>query len=464
MGKTEERPAHPPGPRLGWFGLSILADFRKDPLAQLDRLHRDYGDAVSYRIGPYRQYFFFHPDQVRELLVTKAKAFRRFPHPLRVMRQWNGNSLVIAEGAGWLRKRRLVQPALQAKRLAGYLPAMWAEARKQCDRWESLLAGAEGSEATLDVQPAINALTLNVVAQTMFATDLGAEAATIGAAVATLSQVAVDEFSSAFILPRWVPTAGNRRKNAAIAEIDRVVRRMIAAHEAAAPGADLLSALLTHTETDEDGTLHQLAREEVRDEITTLLLAGHDTTAAGLTWTLYHLAAHPEIQERLREEVDGVLGRTEPTPEDVGRLALLDRVVKESLRLRPPAIGVFFRQALEDVEIGGWRLRRGALAGAYSWVTQRDPRWFPEPERFDPDRFLPERAGQLPLGSYFPFGAGPRMCIGLGMATLEMQTAVAAFLQRLRFAVPAGAAPPRPLGQFSLRPDGGMPLVLSRRV
>jgi cytochrome P450 len=463
MGKAQERPVHPPGPRLGWFGLSILADFRQDPLAQLDRLHRDYGDAVSYRIGPYRQYFFFHPDQVRELLVTRARSFRRFRHPLRVMRQWNGDSLIVAEGADWLRKRRLVQPALQPKRLAGYLPAMWAEAQKQCGRWETLLDAANGRETALDIQPAMNALTLTVVAQAMFATDLGAEAAAIGVAVATLAQVAMEEFSSAFLLPRWVPTARNRRKNAAIAEIDRVVRRMIAAHEAAEPGTDLLSALLTHVETDEDGTRHQLAREEIRDEITTLLLAGHDTTAAGLTWVLYHLAAHPEIQERVREEVDGVLGRRAPTLEDVGRLTLLDRVVKESLRLRPPAIGVFFRQALEDVEIGGWRLRKGALAGAYSWVTQRDARWFPEPERFDPDRFLAERFTQLPLGSYFPFGAGPRMCIGMGMATLEMQTAVASFLQRFRFAVPGGAAPPRPLGHFSLRPEGGMPLVLSRR-
>jgi cytochrome P450 len=309
----------------------------------------------------------------------------------------------------------------------------------------------------------MNALTLNVVAQTMFATDLGVEATAIGAAVAVLSQIATGEFSSAFLLPRWVPTAHNRRKYAAIAVIDGVVRRMIAAHEAAAPGTDLLSALLTHTETDEDGTRHQLAREEIRDEITTMLLAGHDTTAAGLTWTLYHLAARPEIQERLRAEVDGVLSQRSPTLEDIGRLALLDRVVKESLRLRPPAIGVFFRQALEDVQIGGWQLRKGALAGAYCWVTQRDPRWFPDPERFDPDRFLPESFARLPLGGYFPFGAGPRMCIGMGMATLEIQAAVAAFLQRFRFGVPAGAAPPRPVGQFSLRPEGGMSLLLGRR-
>ena len=246
MGTRPEKAPYPPGPRPGWFGFSILADFRRDPLEQLDRLHREYGDAVSYRVGPYRQYLFFHPDQVRELLVSKAKSFRRFPHSMRVLRQWNGKSMLIAEGDQWLRKRRLVQPALQPKRLAEYLPAMWAEALKQCDRWQTLLARTEGENVTLDVQPEMNSLTLNVVAQTMFASDLGAEAAGIGAAVATLSEIGAEELSSPFILPRWVPTARNRRKNPAIGVIDRVVRRMITEHQGAtASGTDLLSALLT---------------------------------------------------------------------------------------------------------------------------------------------------------------------------------------------------------------------------
>jgi cytochrome P450 len=464
MGKRPEQQAYPPGPRPGWFGCSILADFRTDPLSQLDRLHRDYGDAVSYRVCPYRHDLFFHPDQVRELLVSKARSFRRFRHPMRVLRQWNGASLLIAEGDRWRRKRRLVQPALHPTRLAGYWPALWAEALQQCERWQALLAGTAGGQVTLDVQPAMNGLTLHVVAQTLFASDLGADAAAIGAAVATLSRIGADELASAFIPPRWVPTARNRRKHAAMGVLDRVVRRMIAAHEGAtAPGTALLPALLTHAETDPDGTRHRLAREEIRDEVTTLLLAGHDTTAAGLTWTLYHLAANPPVQERLRAEVDGVRGQRRPAVEDLGRLPLLDRVVKESLHPRPPAIGVFPRQALEAVDIGGWHLRQGAVAGSYAWVVHRDPRWFPDPERFDPDRFVPERSARLPPGSYFPFEAGPRMCIGSGLATLEIEAAVAAFVQRFRFAVPAGAAPPRPVGHLSLRPEGGMPLVLSRR-
>jgi cytochrome P450 len=454
---------YPLGPRPGWFGFPILADFRNDPLGQLERLHRDYGDAVSYRVGPYRQCLFFHPDHVRQLLALKAKSFRRFPHPLNVLRQWNGASLIIAEGDQWIRKRRLVQPAFQPTRLAGYFQAMWSQAAKRCERWQTLLDRAEGAKTVLDIQPEMNALTLNIVAQTMLATDLGAEETEIGEAVATLGQVAMKEFSSVFILPRWIPTGYNRRKNAAIALIDRIVRRVIAEHERVqTPGNDLLSALLTHIETDPEGRQQRLSREEIRDEVTTLLLAGHDTTAAGLTWTLGLLAAHPAIQESVRQEVHGVLGSRNATFEDIAQMKFLDRVVKETLRLRPPAIGAFMRQALEDVEIGGWRLHKGDLAGTYSWVVHRDPRWYLEPERFDPDRFLPDRFAQLPAGAYFPFGAGPRMCVGMAMATLEIQAVVAALVQRFRFALPEGAAPPKPVGQFSLRPEGGMQLVVSR--
>lgn len=462
MAHAANSPAYPPGPQLRWFGFSILADFQNDALSTLDRLHHDHGDVVSYRVGPYRQYFFFHPDQIRELLVLKAKSFRRFGQPLRVMRQWNGDSLIVAEGEEWLRKRRLVQPALQPKRLAGYMPAIWAEAQKQCERWQTLLAKSTG-DVTLDVQPEMNGLTLNVISQTMFASDLGNEAAEIGAAVATLSLVAMKEFSSPYIVPRWLPTAYNRRKNAAIALIDRIVRRMVSEQEGKAAGNNLLSALLTHVEIDDNGVKHQLDREEIRNEVTTMLLAGHDTTAAGLIWTLYFLAANPHMQERVRAEVDSVFANRAPLYEDMGRLQYLERVIKESLRLRPPAIGAFFREATQDVEVGGWKLAKGALAGAYSWVVHRDPRWFPEPERFDPDRFLPERFDALPLGSYFPFGSGPRSCIGSAMATLEIQTVVAALVQRFRLTVPANAAPPHPLALLSLRPEGGLPLVVGRR-
>lgn len=455
---------YPPGPRPGWLGYPILRDFQRDPLRQLEQLHRQYGDAVSYRIGPFRQCLFFHPDQIRQLLVTKAKSFQRFPLPMRVLRQWNGDSLLIAEGEPWIRKRRLVQPAFQPKRLATYLPSMTAESRQLATRWSEKLNPAPGRETTFDVQPEMNGLTLNIISKTMFATDLSSQAAAIGSAVATLSVVGVEEIQSVFVLPRWIPTPYNRRKNAAIKLLDDTVRQMIAEHEQAAePSADLLTALLTHTETDPDGKQQRLAREEIRNELMTILLAGHDTTAAGLIWTLYHLAAHPEIQQAVRDEVQRVVGSSELTMELVGQLDLLERVIKESFRLHPPAFGVFFRQATEDVDIGDWHLRKGDLAGTYSWVVHHDARWFPDPERFDPDRFKPARFEQQVPGSYIPFGAGPRMCIGMGMASLEVLAVLATLLPHFELRIPAGAAPPRPLGQLSLRPEGGMPLVVRRR-
>jgi cytochrome P450 len=381
---------------------------------------------------------------------------------MRVMAQWNGNSLLIAEGAEWLRKRRLVQPTLQPKRLGDYLPAISNEVDKQCRSWQTLLEQAGGS-TTLDVQGEMNSLTLNVISMTMFGTDLSAEAQVLGQAVAVLSGMAVEEMSTPFTLPRWIPTARNRRKNAAIAAIDRVVRRMIQEQAGTAtPGSHLLSSLLTHTETDPDGTKHQLSREEIRDEVTTMLLAGHDTTAAALTWTLYFLATNLSLQQQLHDEIADILSDRAPTMDDFAHMKLMDRVVKESLRLRPPAIGVFFREAMEDVEIGGWLLSKGSLAGTYSWVVHRDPRWFPNPDKFDPDRFLPERFAELPLGAYFPFGAGPRMCIGQGMALLEIQTALSAMLRRFELSVPSGHEP-RPRGLLSLRPEGGMPLTLRVR-
>jgi cytochrome P450 len=452
---------YPPGPSSRWLGLPILRDFQRDPLRQLERLHRDFGDAVSYRIGPYRQCLFFHPDQIRELLVTKAKAFRRFPHQLNVLRQWNGDSLLIMEGDAWLRKRRLVQPAFQPKRLAAYLPAIVAEARALAERWRQRLASHR--EVELDVQPEMNSLTLNIISRTMFATDLSASASAIGAAVAALSQIAVDEMQSMVAIPRWIPTPHNRRKIAAIRVLDETVRRMIAEHERATePAADLLTALLTHTENDEQGRPQRLDREEIRNEMMTLLLAGHDTTAAGLIWALYHLAANPRIQQQAREEVLQVAGASELTTELAGRLEFVERIVKESLRLHPPAIGAFIRQAEEDVSIGPWQLKKGDLAGAYSWVVHRDARWFPDPQRFDPDRFLPERFEELPPGAYFPFGAGPRMCVGQGMASLEMLLVVATLVRDFRLTMPEGSGPPRPLGLLSVRPAGGLPLLVQK--
>ena len=210
---------------------------------------------------------------------------------------------------------------------------------------------------------------------------------------------------------------------------------------------------------DEDGTLTD---SQVRDNAMTMLLAGHDTTAAGLCWVFYELARHPDLQEAVLREASAV-GDRPLEAADLGRLKLCERFVKESLRLYPPASGVFVREALEDVDIGGYPIRKGDLVQEFSYIVQRDPRWFPDPLRFDPDRFLPENETGRPQFAYFPFGGGPRVCVGQHFAMLEMIIVLATLARRFEFALAPGQGEARLKFRASLRPDGGIRLALRRR-
>ncbi|HND56063.1 MAG TPA: cytochrome P450, partial [Pirellulaceae bacterium] len=214
---------------------------------------------------------------------------------------------------------------------------------------------------------------------------------------------------------------------------------------------------------DEEGDGRGLTDEQVRDQCVTFFLAGHDTTASALLWVGWALASNPDVAERAAAEVDQVLGGREPTFEDAARLPFVGQVIKETLRRYPPAIGLVAREATEDVEIGGWKLRRGSLARVISYVVHHDERWFPNPLSFDPDRFGPERVDSIPRCAYLPFGAGPRACIGAGLATLEMTLFVAALLQRFRLRPVEGQREPKLDPSMSLRPIGGMRLRASRR-
>jgi cytochrome P450 len=244
--------------------------------------------------------------------------------------------------------------------------------------------------------------------------------------------------------------------------LDETVRRFIRERRASGEDkGDLLSMLLLAV--DEEGDGGRFTDEQARDQCMTLLIAGHDTTAAGLTWLFYCLARHPQAAARVHQELDVVLGGREPTANDLPRLSYTERVVKETLRLYPPAIAVFTRQAFSDVEIAGYTLPRNSLVQLISYVCQRDPRWFPEPERFEPDRFLSERQRTLPQFAYFPFGGGPRVCIGNTFATMEMTLVAATLLQHLNVEPAAGQQEAQPAALMSLRPKGEVRLRWSRR-
>jgi cytochrome P450 len=450
----------PPGPRDWTFGLSQLSRIKQDVLGYYTELHRRYGDVVSLRLGPYRSYVFYHPDAVREVLVAKAKQFRRFPRPLQVLAQWNGQSVIITEGDEWLRQRRMVQPAFHPRRFERYASCMVARTRNRLDRWLKTIETAGGIETEIGKE--MTDLTLEIIAKTMFDAEVSADATDLGRAVAILSEIAVKEMQSPWTLPDWLPLPEKRRKRWAMRRLDETVRRFIRDWRASGVDkGDLLSMLLLAV--DEEGDGGSFTDEQVRDQCMTLLIAGHDTTAAGLTWLFYCLARQPQAAALVHQELDAVLGGRAPTANDLPQLSYTERVVKETLRLYPPAIAVFMRQALTGVDIAGYTLPRHSLVQLFPYICQHDPRWFPEPERFDPDRFLPERQRSLPPFAYFPFGGGPRVCIGNTFAMMEMTLVAAALLQHLKVELAAGQGEAEPDALMSLRPRGEVRLRWTRR-
>lgn len=443
----------PPGPRDGVFGVRTAGRIMRDILGFYAGVHRDHGDAVYMRLGPYHDFTFFHPDQVREVLVEKAKHFVKMPRLTRVLRQWNGDSLLLTEGDTWLRQRRLAQPAFHPSRFAAYGDVVVAAGR---DR----LAGLTGE---VDFAALMTDLTMDIITRTLLGGGLSdADRADLARAVAILNEVAVREMGSLVVAPDWLPLPAKRAKRWAMRTLDATVRRLIAARRTSGTDAgDLLSMLLLAVDSEADGK--GLTDEEARDQCVTFFLAGHDTSAAGMIWVGWALASHPEVAARAAAEVDDVLGGRDPTFAELPRLRYVERVVKEALRLWPPAIGVFARAAVRDVEIGGWAVPKGGIVRVFSWVTQRDARWFPDPERFDPDRFAPGRVEQIPHGAYFPFGLGPRSCVGNHFAMTELTLLTALLVRRFTLTPAEGQQPPVPVAGMSLRPAGGLRLGLTPR-
>lgn len=451
---------YPPGPTDGMLGMRTMAWMKADVLGAYAQLHRDYGDAVSFRTGPYRLFLFYHPDQVRELLVTKAKSFVRLPRVMKTFSQWNGNSILIVEGEDWVRQRRLVQPAFHPRRLAEYGRTMTAAAQRMVDSWGPTID--RQGHIDVEINRAMTGLTLEVICKALFDADVRDESNEISQAVAVLSEVAFHEMQAPIRLPSWWPTSFYKRKRWAIRTLDEAVWKIVRQRRAEGTDrGDLLSTLLSAV--DEEGNGGRLNDRQVRDESTTLMLAGHDTTAAAFNWFWYNVARYPDVAARCRSEIDSVVAEREPTTADLPALKFVEATIKESLRLFPPAITVFLRQATTDVEIGGYRIPKSSLVGLSSFVTQRDTRWFPNPERFDPERFLPPRVDSIPAGAYFPFGAGPRVCIGQSFAMTEMILVAATMLQKCDVTLAPNSAEPELHVHMALRPKQDLMLRWSRR-
>ncbi len=403
------RPVRPPWSDFG----NLRRLFGSDVLAGMTYIHRRYGPVVRTRL-PLHLYFVADGGCIEEILVKKADSFHK-DRTSHLLSRVIGNGLLVNEGEPWRRQRRLLQPAFHQRQLASYAEQMVAAIARAAEGWR---AGE-----VRDVHQDMMGVTLAIVAGALFGADLSADASEIGRTISDL----MEQFSrmlglaARFQPPAWVPTPANRRLRASARKVDDVILAIIARRRSGAGGADDLLSLLIRAR-DEDGGA--MTDAQVRDEAMTLFLAGHETTALALTYALYLLARDPERQARLGDEVTAVLGGRLPTLADLERLSTTEAVVLESMRLYPPAWGMG-RQAMTEVEIGGWRYPRGSEFVISPWVVHRDGRTFPEPEAFRPERWAGDLARRLPRFAYFPFGGGPRVCIGNRFAMMEAKLVLA---------------------------------------
>jgi cytochrome P450 len=443
-----------PGSARGPKGYPLIGNLweaARDPLDFLARCRREYGDFVPLRFGARRVVLLNHPDYIEEVLVTQNRNFIKSP-VYRLMRPLIGNGLVTSEGTFWRRQRRLAQPAFHRERIAAYADIMVAYT-------ERLLAGWQDGDVR-DVRDVMTQLTLQIVAKALFDADVTAEAAEMGAALTVALEASDAQFRSWLILlPEGIPVPTSLRVRRAVRRADAIVYGIISQRQRSGddPG-DLLSVLI-QTHDEDDGST--MTAQQLRDEVMTLLQAGHETTANALTWIWYLLAQHPEVEGRLLAEVRAVLGGRSPTVADIRQLEYTERVVLESLRLYPPFFAMG-RQAMEDCAIDGHRVSAGTVVWMSQWVMHRDPRYFEEPEAVRPDRWADGLLGRLPRFAYFPFGGGQRQCIGNAFAMMELVLVVATMAQQLRLSLaPGQQVTPRPA--ITLRPHQGLRMVVHKR-
>jgi cytochrome P450 len=442
----------PPGPR-GYPVLGVLPHLRSNPIRTfLDAADR-YGDLVHLKAGPYHGFLASDPADIKHVLQDNARNYHKSPLYER-LRDGIGNGLLTSEDSFWLRQRRLAQPAFHRQRVMAMAEAMIACTEQMLERWD----GTASLGAPIDVVAEMMALTQAIIVRTMFSTDLGATAEVVNRTWPVINRRIGETFWSTK-LETTLPLPANRRFWRALRELETVVYRIIAdRRETRRDETDLLSMLLSARD-EETGA--GMTDRQLRDEVLTMLLAGHETTSLALSWTYYLLSQHPDVEQGIADEVDMVIGDERPSFAHLDRLTCTRRAIEESLRLYPPAWG-FSRQAVADDEIGGYHVPKGSLVFLIPFVVHRRPKLWPDPDRFDPDRFAPEHESARPRFAYIPFGGGPRGCIGNQFAMVEAQLIVAAIAQRYRLELlPDQDIRPEPL--ITLRPAPGMRAFLKRR-
>ncbi|MDQ3707516.1 MAG: cytochrome P450 [Chloroflexota bacterium] len=440
---------------LGPKGEPIIGSIRamrKDPLRFLLNVSRRYGDVAQYTFVSLTEYLINHPAGVKRVLQENNRNYSKDVFDYNILKEALGYGLLTNEGESWLSQRRLMQPAFHRQRLAAFGTLMTDSTTQMLDeKWNRV--AAQGRE--IDVASEMHDLALRIVGEALFSLDLTRESQAVGKALTIAQRRIIDQFFFPFI-PMRVPTPNHVEFRKAVRAIDEVVFKIIGERRRNNEDrGDLLSMLMLARDAD---TGEGMNDQQLRDEVITLLLAGHETTANALTWAWYLLSQNPMAARRMREELQEVLGGRTPTVADLPKLTYTKMVLDETMRLYPPAWAIS-RKAIEEDELAGYRIPAGAIITVSPYAMHHNPRHWDNPEGFDPERFTPERSAQRPPYAYFPFGGGPRLCIGNNFALMEGQLILATIAQRYRLdLVPGHPVVVEPL--ITLRARYGMRMVL----
>jgi cytochrome P450 len=438
-----------PGPRQDWL-TGNLREFSRDRLGSLTRWHGEFGDVVRARFGPRPVLFLNHPDLVEEVLVEQNRKFIKH-YRLRDSKRTLGNGLLTSEGEFWRSQRKLAQPAFHRDRIAGYAAAM-------VDFTERMLRSWAGGQVR-DVQDDMMRLTLEIVAKTLFDAELGGDSGEASEAMEVLMRCFISRTSMLIPIPAWIPTRTNRRVERAARRLDEIILAVIAERRRSGEDRGDLLSMLLRAQDEESG--RRMTDAQLRDEAMTLFMAGHETTANTLAWAWFLLATHPGAEAKLHAELEAVLPDRPPTMADLPRLKFTGQVITETLRLYP-TVWMVGREAIEPVEIGGIVIPVGTTLFMPQWTIHRDARWFDEPLAFRPDRWADGLQERIPRYAYFPFGGGPRICIGNNFALMEASLLLATIARRFRLRL-APDAEIIPLPTLTLRPGRGVKVVVSER-